>query len=174
MICLYNHKMKKIYLSLARISLTLLFILISSRSYSQVIPPIRVGGGTTISIGLGQGWVPSRTTPMVKVKFTGIRVTIRFNRMSLPDNSNQKDVELKYSSIDEALLDPDFPEDEKASLYEVSPKFTKISLELTKLNQVAFEEAIKRGGKSESEDEANFKKAQEAIEEILKADSSLK
>ena len=94
--------------------------------------------------------------------------------MSLPDNSNQKDVELKYSSIDEALLDPDFPEDEKASLYEVSPKFTKISLELTKLNQVSIEEAIKRGGNSESVDEANFKKAQELIEEILKGDSSLK
>jgi hypothetical protein len=166
--------MKKIFLSLTRISLTLLLILISSRSYSQVIPPINVGGGTTITIGVGQGWVPSRTTPIVKVKFTGIRITIRFNRMSLPENSNEKDVELKYSSIDEALLDPDFPEDEKASLYEVSPKFTKISLALTKLNQVSIEEATKRGGNSESEDEANFKKAQEVIEEILKADSGLK
>lgn len=94
--------------------------------------------------------------------------------MSLPDNSNEKEVELKYSSIDEALLDPDFPEDEKASLYEVSPKFTEISLALTKLNQVSIEEATKRGGNSESEDEANFKKAQEVIKEILKEDSSLK
>jgi hypothetical protein len=170
--------MKKIYLNLSRISLTLLLILISSRSYSQVIPPINVGGGTTITIGVGQGWVPSRTTPMIKVKFTGIRITIKFNRMSLPDNSpdnsNEKEVELKYSSIDEALLDPDFPEDEKASLYEVSPKFTKISLAMKKLNQVSIEEATKRGGNSESEDEANLKKAQEVIEEILKEDSSLK
>jgi hypothetical protein len=146
--------MKKLHCSLLSFLAVASALFSSHCAFAQGGPvaPVVVAPNTTITISSTQvpAGIPKKTIVVISIK------------ISFKGNSNAS-----YGSIEQALLDPKFPETDKSVLWnDVHPRIVRMNSELLKLNQDFIATANKRGGNTLEEEDANLKQAYEMISKI--------